>query len=324
MTEKHNHVSEPLITVGIACFNAEDTISRAIESARAQDWPHLEIVVVDDCSSDRSVEIVGKIAAGDARIRLIRHEMNLGPGGARQTILDEARGEYLVFFDDDDESKSDRLSVQCRCLEDHRARADGAPVVCYASGERVYNSGYKLKVDAIGSRPRTPVGADVIDYLLFNGRVSGVYYGAGTPACALMATTETMRAAGGFDPAFRRVEDADFAVRVGLMDGRFIGCPERLYTQFATQAPDKSAEKNYVAEIQLLEKYREYLEGKNRYRFARNWFAIRYHHFNGDRRRMIGAMINGFLRHPLLVSRQLFTTVPVRAAHERRMSRGSK
>jgi len=103
MIENRASAREPLITVGIACFNAEDTIARAVESARAQDWPHLEIIVVDDGSSDRSVDTVAKIAAGDARVRLIRHEKNLGPGGTRQTILDQARGEFLAFFDDDDE-----------------------------------------------------------------------------------------------------------------------------------------------------------------------------------------------------------------------------
>jgi len=324
MIETEKSGSAPLITVGITCFNAEDTIARAIAGARAQDWPNLEIVVVDDCSSDRSREIVGRHVAEDNRVQLIRHEENLGPGAARQTLLNKARGEYLAFFDDDDESTPDRLSVQYRRLESHRDRAGGAPIACYASGVRVYESGYELKVDAIGSRPRIPAGDETIDYLLYNGRVPGVFYGAGTPACALMASTDTMRAAGGFDPAFRRVEDADFAVRVSLMGGHFIGCPERLYTQHATQAPDKSAEKNYQAELQLLDKYREYLDGKNRYGFARNWFTVRYHHFNGDRVRMVGVLIGGFLRHPVLVSRQLLTTVPIRVAHERRMARGSK
>jgi glycosyltransferase involved in cell wall biosynthesis len=312
----------PLVTVGVTCYNAEETIERAIDSARRQDWPRLEIVVVDDRSDDRSVEIVERIAAVDDRIRLIRRGENSGPGASRQTILDEARGDYLAFFDDDDESSPDRIRIQYSRLEDH-SKSSGSPAACYASGIRVYDVGYRLEVDAIGSQQRPPAGHEIVDYLLFNGRAPGVFYGAGTPACALMASTDTMRAAGGFDPAFRRVEDADFAVRFGLMGGHFIGCPERLYTQYATQAPDKSAEQNYQAELQLLYKNREYLEIRNRYRFARNWFTVRYHHFNGDRLRMAGAVIRGFLRHPVLVSRQILTTVPDRAAHERRMARRS-
>jgi glycosyltransferase involved in cell wall biosynthesis len=314
----------PLITVGVTCYNAETTISKALQSAREQDWSRLEIVVVDDCSTDRSTEIVGSTAAADDRIRLICHDENLGPGAARQTILENAHGEYLAFFDDDDHSAADRLAVQYRRLADYRAETGGAPVVCYASGARVYENGFELEVDAIGSRLQVPIGSEVINYLLYNGRSRGVFYGAGTPACALMASTEMMRAVGGFDPAFRRVEDAEFAVRVGLEGGHFIGCPQRLYTQRATHAPDKSAEKNYRAEMQLLEKYKEYLDGKNRYDFARNWFTVRYHHFNGDRMRMVQALVGGLLKHPLLVTRQLLTSVPARAAHERRSTGGQQ
>jgi glycosyltransferase involved in cell wall biosynthesis len=323
MNQPDNPRETPLITAGVTCYNAERTVARAIDSARHQDWPHLEVLVVDDCSNDRSAEIVERIAAGDDRVRLIRHRENRGPGAARQTLLEEARGEYLAFFDDDDESASERVRIQHQRLDSYGEPA-GVPVVCYASGVRVYDSGYRYEIDAIGSRQRPPAGHEVVDYLLFNGRASGAFYGAGTPACALMASTNAMRRTGGFDTAFRRVEDADFAVRVGLLDGHFIGCPERLYTQYATQAPDKSAEQNYRAELQLLDKHRQYLDAKNRYQFARNWFTVRYHHFNGDHLRMTGAVIRGFLRHPVLVSRQLLTTVPGRAAHERRMTRGTK
>jgi glycosyltransferase involved in cell wall biosynthesis len=311
-----------LVTIGVTCFNAEDTIARALDSARAQNWSKVEIIVVDDCSTDRSTEIVEGIAAGDGRVRLVRHAENLGAGAARQRILDEARGEYLVFFDDDDESDPDRIRVQYGRLVRY-GEETGAEAACYASGVRAYDNGYRRDIDAVGSRERPPVGHEIVDYLLFNGRVRGVFYGAGTPTCALMAATDTMRAAGGFDPAFRRVEDAEFAVKMGLRGAHCVGCPERLYTQHATRSPDKGAEPNYRSELQLLEKYRSYLEGKRRYAFARNWFAVRYHHFSGNHAHMLGALIQGFLRNPVLVSRQLLTTVPARAVHERRMQKGT-
>lgn len=310
----------PLITVGITCFNAEDTIARALNSARAQDWERLDVLVVDDCSTDRSPRVVEEIAATDARVRLFRHRENLGPGAARQTILDHAHGEFVVFFDDDDESAPNRVGVQYRRLADYR-RDQGALVACYASGERVYRNGYRMPIDAIGAAERVPVGHLVTDYLLFNRRVPGVCYGAGTPACALMAGVDTLRAAGGFDAEFRRVEDVDFACRLAALGGHFIGCPERLYTQHATQSPDKSAERNYRAEILLLDKNRAYLESQRRYGFARNWFTVRYHHFNRDRARMLAALVRGWLRNPVLVTRQVFTAAPARFRHERRMSR---
>ena len=94
--------TKPLITVGIACFDAADTIARAVRSAQEQDWPSLEILVVDDGSKDGSPEIVDRIARDDDRIRLLRHPGNLGTAQTRTTIVKNATGEFLVFFDDDD------------------------------------------------------------------------------------------------------------------------------------------------------------------------------------------------------------------------------
>ena len=56
--EKHIENQPPLITIGITCFNAENTIENALESAFSQDWPNLEVIVVDDNSTDKSFEIL--------------------------------------------------------------------------------------------------------------------------------------------------------------------------------------------------------------------------------------------------------------------------
>ena len=87
-----------LVTIGITCFNARDTIGRAIASAQAQDWPAIEIVVVDDRSSDGSPDAVRALAECDHRIRLIVHERNGGTAVARNTVLANANGEFIAFF----------------------------------------------------------------------------------------------------------------------------------------------------------------------------------------------------------------------------------
>lgn len=311
----------PTITAGITCYNAEGTIERAIRSVRDQDYPNLEILIVDDCSQDATVATAERAAEVDDRVRVIRHDQNTGPGGARRTLLENSSGEYMAFFDDDDESAPDRITVQHRRLREHENAASTSTIACYASGTRFYDNGYTVDISAIGSEPLVPVGHQVIDYLLFNKRAPRVFYGGGTPACALMAATDTMRAVGGFDPQFRRVEDADFAIRLGLAGGHFVGTTERLYTQYATHAVDKSAGKNFEAEMQLMEKYRGYLESQNRYGFARRWATVRYHHFNKEHGQMVMAMIACGVRNPVLVLRQLLTTVPARMRHERRMNR---
>ena len=309
----------PLITIGITCYNAAGTIERALDSALRQDWMNFEVIVVDDCSSDGSRKIVARRQQDDDRIRLMCRETNLGPGAARQTILDAANGAFIAFFDDDDESAVDRLSTQCARITSYERETGARLVVSYASGRRVYPNGYVLDIDAIGSRPIVPEGHLVADYLLFNGRRGPVFYGGGTPACALMARVETLRAAGGFDATMRRVEDADIAARLAFLGAHFIGCPERLYTQYATEGADKSAQRNYEAELTLITKHRDYLERKGRYDYARDWFTMRYYHFSGQRPRMVLALIALWLRHPILVTRHALMTIPARIRHERRM-----
>ena len=102
----------PLITVGLTCYNAVDTIDRAIASAIAQDWPSFEIVVVDDKSGDQSLSRIQAWAARDQRIRFEQHETNRGAAAARNSIVRLAKGEFIAWFDDDDESHPSRLRVQ--------------------------------------------------------------------------------------------------------------------------------------------------------------------------------------------------------------------
>lgn len=316
--------TQDLITIGITCYNAESTISRAIASALAQEWPDAEIVIVDDCSTDASVQAVQDAIKGHANARLIVHETNTGPAGARQTILDNAKGDFLAFFDDDDESLPARIRTQHDRIVSYEKETGAKLVACYASGRRVYPNGYELALPAIGSQGQPPVGEEIAACQLFYGRKPEVFYGAGTPTCALMARKSTYLAAGGFDPAFRRVEDVDFAISLGLAGGHFIGCPENLFTQHATEGGDKAPEKNMRAEVQLAEKYKDYLKSVGRYEYARRWPLIRYYHFTGEHGKMLRELLALFLRAPVKVTRHFCTTAPRRFLHERKMRKAAR
>ncbi len=311
----------PMITVGITCYRAGDTIVHAIASALAQDWPRLEVVVVDDCSPDESPQVVERAIAGYSNARLVRRTVNGGPAAARNTVLSEARGEFVAFFDDDDISLPARVRLQCQRLLDHEAAGGSRLTACYASGSRRYANGYTLRVDAIGSRGPVLAGPVVADYLLFNGRDDGLFYGGGTPTCALMARRSTFEALGGFDPTLRRVEDVDFAVRLALAGGQFIGCPEPLYEQTATESSDKTPRMNMQAELQLVDKHADYLRRRSRHVYARDWFKIRYLHFTGARLWFILALGWFLLRFPLAGTRHLLRSAPSRLRHEEKMKR---
>ncbi len=91
----------PLITVVVTAYNRSGTINRTLQSIINQTYKNLEIIVVDDGSTDNTVELVEKIE--DKRIKLIRHDKNKGVIGAKNTGLDNINGEWFVFVDSDDE-----------------------------------------------------------------------------------------------------------------------------------------------------------------------------------------------------------------------------
>lgn len=320
MVKDHQHTPD-LVTIGITCYNAEDTISRAIKSALEQEWPNKEIIIVDDCSTDNSIAVIESIIKDQQLINLVRLEQNRGPAAARNAILNHANGEYIVFFDDDDESFPDRVREQIKTLHDYEKQSGVELIACYASGKRYYPNGYTITMPAIGSSKTVPCGTELVDYLLFFRRQAGSYYGSGIPTCALLARKKTFEAAGKFDENMRRVEDADFAIRLAFLGGHFIGTQKILYSQYATAASDKSYESNLQSELYLVEKNRSYLCSVGRYHYARHWPRLRYWHFKRRYLKFVGEFLLIFIRNPIVVTKHLFRSGPRRLLHERNMYR---
>ncbi len=312
-----------LVTIGVPCFNAQETIARAIQSAQHQDWPNCEILVVDDCSSDRSVAIIeALIQSIDANIRLIQHSHNQGPAASRNTILKEAKGEFIAFFDDDDEGLPGRITSQVQTLCQYEQQTGASLIACYASGRRYYPNGYEMPLPAIGSQPDgVPHGNALAEYLLIYRKRPDWFYGSGTPTCSLLARASTFAAVGNFDSNLKRVEDADWAIRLALQGGHFIGTTDCLYHQYSTQAADKSYDKNLVAEQQIAQKHRTYLDSINRYYYALHWPKLRYWHFKQQYGAFLWELLRLWIRYPIAISRHLWTTGPQRLRHEQRMNR---
>ena len=105
------------VTVLIPVRNRERYVGAAIESALAQTLRDLEVLVVDDASSDGTRDVVRSFA--DPRVRLVENETHLGIPGTRNRGVDLARGEYLAFLDSDDQALPERLERQVRFLEGH-------------------------------------------------------------------------------------------------------------------------------------------------------------------------------------------------------------
>lgn len=98
-----------LVTVVIPCYNSSSTIRRALESVLSQSFVDFEVIIIDDGSEDINETI--KIISGynDSRIRMIRHAVNMNGAVARNTGINNSKGEFIAFLDADDEWTSDHL-----------------------------------------------------------------------------------------------------------------------------------------------------------------------------------------------------------------------
>lgn len=106
----------PLVSVIIPVFNAQSRIATTLRSLLAQTWRTMEILVVDDCSTDQTLAVVQRIAQQDSRIVVLAQPENRGPYVARNKGLQQARGEFVTCHDADDWSHPAKLETQVRHL----------------------------------------------------------------------------------------------------------------------------------------------------------------------------------------------------------------
>jgi glycosyltransferase involved in cell wall biosynthesis len=99
----------PRVSVILPAYNAAAHLRRAVDSALAQTMADLEIVIVDDASTDATLEIAGRIAARDSRVRVLHNERNSGPSVSRNRAIAAARGEWIAILDADDSWFPERL-----------------------------------------------------------------------------------------------------------------------------------------------------------------------------------------------------------------------
>src|SRR5215207_9859205 len=183
--EKELPEGRALVSVVIPCYNQAHFLGEAIESVLCQGYTNVEVVVVDDGSTDNASEVASRYAG--AGVRLIRQE-NRGRSAARNRGLDETQGKYVVFLDSDDRLLPEALEVGVKDLEAHPACA--------------FVFGRTSVVGTGGSSPMT-------DY--YGELLRGNYIG--TPGAAMFRRS-VFDSVGGFDTTLHAAEDYELYLRV--------------------------------------------------------------------------------------------------------------
>lgn len=149
-------MNKPLVTVILPIYNVEKYLEQCIETVINQTYKNLEIILVDDGSTDASSDICDKWAFADSRIKVI-HKKNAGLGMARNTGLDNATGEYVLFVDSDDFICTNAIEILLEWIKD----AD----IIYC-GHAVYYDEVSIVKKPIRYGGLTFSGDDVVDKIL--------------------------------------------------------------------------------------------------------------------------------------------------------------
>lgn len=119
MSESKKKDSKPLVSVVMPVYNAEHYVASAVESILNQTFRNFECIIIDDCSSDDTVNILQSFKKKDNRIVLIRNKKNLGVTKSLNIGLKLAKGKYIIRMDADDWSYPERFELQIKLMQDN-------------------------------------------------------------------------------------------------------------------------------------------------------------------------------------------------------------
>ena len=203
---------KPLISVIIPTYNRENVISISLQSALSQTYKNIEVIIVDDCSTDCTKTVVDCI--DDPRIRYIHHSANKGGAAARNTGIRAAKGEYIAFLDSDDAWLPNKLEVQLNCI----LNSDSENIVCYSQVFRVKDG--KIDVSAMdfngsivkptrGKKDKEPLG----NYL---------FCSYGMMQTSTLMLHRSLAAQVGFSECLRMHQDWEFCLKLESIGAVFL------------------------------------------------------------------------------------------------------
>ena len=230
----------PLISVYMPTFNRVNMAIRAIESVLAQDYPNLELLVVDDASSDDTWQVLTNKYVNDDRVRLFRQAKGQGACAARNRAIEEARGDFVTGIDDDDEFLPHRLSSLYQAYDDKYSCVCSGYIWDYGSVQKQL-----FAYQQVVSLPQLLDLHTLSNQALVRRERMLQLGGFDTTLAAFQDYDMWVRVVQAFGPALR-IADASYKVNVGHELGRITNSPKRL-----------DAHKQFVA------KHRVHMSGRN-------------------------------------------------------------
>lgn len=242
--KREKNMVKNLVSVVIPSYNREATIKRAVDSVLCQTYSDIEVIVVDDGSTDNTGRIVSEYQ--DKRVRIISQKERGGANKARNTGIAHARGEYIAFQDSDDEWLPDKLKSQIDLMEREKLQA------CYCAHNLIEKGRETIIIP--------PDYQDADKYQAHLKDILRCYNVIGTPTLVIRHELLGRLGASYFDENMFRLQDYDFVIRI--IKATTIGYVNRalvsLYRVEGSITADHGA--LYDAAAKMLDKHRDFLD----------------------------------------------------------------
>jgi len=226
----------PLVSVIMPAYNAEKYIGEAIESILNQTFKDFEFIILDDCSTDKTWEIIQDYAKKDERIIAVRNEKNLNIALNRNKGVEMSKGKYIVWADADDISKPERIEKLVNYMESHP------------------------EVGICGSNFQSFSGNKLMDTREFfeedNLLRKNIFKFSPVAQPTAIVRRECFNKVGKYNPSYPPAEDIDFSFRVGEFF-KFGNIPEVLlmYREHPNSATYTRTRKQIASTLEVRSKY---------------------------------------------------------------------
>jgi glycosyltransferase involved in cell wall biosynthesis len=240
----------PLVSVIAICFNHERWVTECLDSIAAQDHPNIQLIILDDCSTDGSVRVIREwLARTGAPARFIEHPMNVGICASRNDALRHATGDYVACISTDDTWVPHKLSSQVAILESLPRNVG----LVYGDAYRMDENGIRLpgmQMDMAGAwlgfSPGAPPSGDVYDELL---------RGSFIPGMTTLIRRSVFDAVGPYDESLA-YEDWDMWLRIAQQyEVAFAAGPWATYRSMLGTLSDTLGTRGIESSIALLRKH---------------------------------------------------------------------
>lgn len=190
--------SHSVVTVICLCYNHSKFVKQAIESVLDQDYPAVELIVVDDASADNSVDIIEELIEKKTAFTFIKNEINIGNCASFNRAFSLAKGEFIIDLAADDVLMPDRISTGVADLENKGDRFG----VQYGAVELIDENG-KFICNFYDNNPNKPISGDLYEQLIEKFFVSGP---------SMFMRRKVLEDMGGYDDQLD-YEDFDLCIR---------------------------------------------------------------------------------------------------------------